>query len=566
MIAAVSRYVRDSARKVDAFDLATAVLMALLLLLVLATFTEYAVSNDEGLQHHYGELIIAYYKSGFTDRSVFDFQNLYLYGGLFDIIAVLLAHLLPFDPYDIRHLMSALAGLGGIAASAAAARMIAGPRAGLLTALALALCGVWYGGMFNHTKDVPFAAAMMGATWCLIRAARDLPAPRRRDTLLFGLLLGAALGLRATGLLMLGYLGLVVALAAWMQARSDWRAALRFCGRSLLRFAPALALAYAIMIVSWPWASLDPFNPVRAIFAFAHFHYPVRTVMDGTVYLMSDVPRWYEPAYLAIKLPLVVLLGAVGAALSAALTAAQRSRRHTDGARALEIGLLLFTVAFPLACQVIGRGPAFTGMRHFMFVAPALAALAGIGTDAGLAAAAPYGRLVAAAAFATVTTAFAVDASALVQLHPYEYLFYNSIVGGLPGASRRYETDYWVNIMPAAVKDLETYLDATDHKIDPLRSRQFTVGVCGERVSFENEADHRLRWTPDWDHADFFIAPTHMNCDEVLRGKVVDTIERLGVPIGVVKDLRGLSPQARWAPVAVAHGPAPEPSAHAPHG
>src|SRR5215469_991201 len=181
MIAAVSRYVRDSARKVDAFDLATAVVMALLLLLVLATFTEYAVSNDEGVQHHYGELIIAYYKSGFTDRSVFDFQNLYLYGGLFDIIAVLLAHLLPFDPYDIRHLMSALAGLGGIAASAAAARMIAGARAGLLAALALALCGVWYGGMFNHTKDVPFAAAMMGATYYLLRAASDLPHLRRRD-------------------------------------------------------------------------------------------------------------------------------------------------------------------------------------------------------------------------------------------------------------------------------------------------------------------------------------------------------------------------------------------------
>src|ERR1700684_2118940 len=72
-----------------------------LLALVLATFKQYAVSNDEGLQHHYGELIIAYYKSGFTDRSVFDFENLYLYGGLFDIVAVLLAHLLPFDLYDI---------------------------------------------------------------------------------------------------------------------------------------------------------------------------------------------------------------------------------------------------------------------------------------------------------------------------------------------------------------------------------------------------------------------------------------------------------------------------------
>jgi hypothetical protein len=57
-----------------------------------------------------------------------------------------------------------------------------------------------------------------------------------------------------------------------------------------------------------------------------------------------------------------------------------------------------------------------------------------------------------------------------------------------------------------------------------------------------------------------------MNCDEVLRGRVVDVIERLGVPIGVVKDLRGESPQARWAPVAVAHGPAPKPSARTPHG
>jgi hypothetical protein len=120
--------------------------------------------------------------------------------------------------------------------------------------------------------------------------------------------------------------------------------------------------------------------------------------------------------------------------------------------------------------------------------------------------------------------------------------------------------------MPAAVKDLETYLDQIDRH-DPLRPQHFTVGVCGERVSFENQADRRLQWTPDWDHADFFIAPTHMNCDQVLRGRIVNVIERVGVPIGVVKDLRGLSPQARWTPVEVAHGPSNNGDAHAtPHG
>ncbi len=77
---------------------------------------DYAISNDEGVQHHYGELIIAYYRSGFADQSVFHFENLYLYGGLFDIIAVALSHLLPMDPYDLRHIMCALIGLGGIGA------------------------------------------------------------------------------------------------------------------------------------------------------------------------------------------------------------------------------------------------------------------------------------------------------------------------------------------------------------------------------------------------------------------------------------------------------------------
>jgi hypothetical protein len=100
-----------------------------------------------------------------------------------------------------------------------------------------------------------------------------------------------------------------------------------------------------------------------------------------------------------------------------------------------------------------------------------------------------------------------------------------------------------------------------------LRPQHFTVGVCGERVSFENEADRRLQWTSDWSHADFFIPPTHMNCDQVLRGKIVKLIERVGVPIGVVKDLRGLSPQARWTPVEVAHAPSSNKDSQAkPHG
>ena len=162
----------------ESYGLLTGGILLALAVSALFTFRDYAISNDEGVQHHYGELIIAYYRTGFAARDLFTFQNLYLYGGLFDIIAVALAHVTSVDPYDLRHILCAMTGIGGIAASAATARLIAGPRAGLIATVALTLCGAWYGAMFNHTKDIPFAAAMMGATLLLVRNARALPAPR----------------------------------------------------------------------------------------------------------------------------------------------------------------------------------------------------------------------------------------------------------------------------------------------------------------------------------------------------------------------------------------------------
>ena len=161
---------RKTLARADHYDLAAVLLLGVLLLLVAFTFRDYAISNDEEVQQRYAELIIAYYRSGFIDEALFHFRNLYLYGGLFDLVAIGLQKLIPLDPYDVRHLLSALTGVGGIAAVWATARTIGGPRAGLLAAAAIALCGTWYGAMFNHTKDIPFAAAMMAATYFLVRS------------------------------------------------------------------------------------------------------------------------------------------------------------------------------------------------------------------------------------------------------------------------------------------------------------------------------------------------------------------------------------------------------------
>jgi Dolichyl-phosphate-mannose-protein mannosyltransferase len=535
----LQRSLRTRLARADRYDAIAAVLFGALLVLVALTFPDYAISNDEEVQQRYAELIVAYYQSGFVDQAVFHFRNLYLYGGLFDLAAVGLQSLLPLETYEVRHLLTALIGVGGIGAVWATARAIGGSRAGLLAALAIALCGTWYGAMFNHTKDIPFAAAMMGAVYCLLLIGRELPRPRWHLIAAFGLLCGCALGIRVLGALLVAYAGVVVLMYAPIGRGRYWRDAPGFMVRSGLRLLPAFVLAYAIMIVAWPWAALAPLNPLRAMTAFADFHYQIKTFLDGHVYYMADVPRWYVPTYMAIKLTLLLLIGAALALAFAMLPRRAADTKNTGYRK--EITLVSLAAFFPLLCDVAAGGPAFSGMRHFLFTVPPIAVLAGLGLNGLFARLQAWRPLVAACALVLILADLGWNATTLYRLHPDEYLYFNPLVGGLAGASRRYDTDYWVNIMPEAVTDLEQFLDRTEGGAAKTGPRHhYLVAVCGERLPFEKEADARLEWTRDSKRAEFFIAPTHMNCDRALEGKVIANIERMGVVIGVVKDRRAI--------------------------
>ena len=509
------------------------------------TFRDYAVSNDEAVQHHYGELIIAYYRSGFKVRDLFTFDNLYLYGGLFDIIAVGLADVIPIDPYELRHLLCAMTGIGGIAASAATARLIAGPRAGLISAVVLALCGAWYGAMFNHTKDIPFAAAMMGAMLFVIRIARQLPSPRAVDLAGFGLLAGAALGIRSLGLLLLFYLALAVVVSVPWRQRLETCAG--FAANAAVRIVPAVALAALVMILAWPWAALSPFNSVRGLLAFSEFHYAIRTMFAGRVYEMADVPRLYVPSYLLVRVPLITL---AGAALGVILSLLWPPGRQTSSRRR-DLILISSAIVFPLAFEVLFRGPAFTGMRHFLFVLPPLAALAGAGLSELIDLLETCSGRLASSAIALICACFLWDGVTLVRLHPYENLSYNSLVGGLPGAFRRYDLDYWFNSMPEAIHLLEAFVRDKMPAEVLKPSKIYSVAVCGERPAFDQTVTlPQLHWDfrSKWDESEFFIAPTQMNCDQDLDGEIIGTVERFGVPIAYVKDRRSL---VRWPMVTI---------------
>ncbi|QCG91870.1 glycosyltransferase family 39 protein [Azospirillum sp. TSH100] len=539
------------------WDLAAALGFLALLVLVAVTFRHYGISNDEEVQHVYGAKLIDWYRSGFTDDSAFTYKNLYLYGGLFDMAAVALAPLLPFDPYETRHLLCALIGVAGIAVVWAVGRRLAGPRAGFLAGALLALCGPWYGGLFNHTKDVPFAVLMMAAVALLIRLIGQMPRLRVCTVLGFGAVIGLALGIRVGALLLAGYAG--AALVGWLLAGSVSVPRLREAGRGTLRLLPALPVAYGLMAVFWPWAVLEPLNPLRALADFSHFHYPIRTLLGGTEYWMYEVPRSYLVWYLGIKLPLVMLGGATLGLLILPGTMHRNRQAGGEGVtRAVGCGLVALAVLFPVLWFTVTHGPGYTAIRHFLFVLPPLAVLGGIGLDRLIVWAGAWrfgvsqrtGRGVSAAVLAGLALALALAREAMVleALHPNEYVYFNELVGGVAGAVRKYDVDYWANSLPEAVEDLSEVIAAEEARTHHHRS--YSVAVCAEPLAFEKLAPANLHWVTDWRKADFFIAPTQEDCDTLMTGPTVAEVERAGALLAVVKDLRKPQDPAEMVEVA----------------
>lgn len=510
------------------WDMASVALLAGAMGLMAATFGDYGITNDEWLQHEYGERLLAFYTSGFADRRAFDFHNLYLYGGLFDLIAALLAPLSPLGEYDTRHFLSAVCGWLGLLGTWWLGRLAFGPSAGFFALVLLVLTGAWYGAQFNHTKDVSFATAMVWLLYCLCRILSLVPKPPVRLLVILGVTAALALGLRVGALLW----GAPLAIALLVQAvrtqrTAGIRVAAKGLGAAVLALAPSLAIAIPLTAVFWPWVVAAPFNLAEAATAFASHPVPIGTLLAGEAMVSTEVPRYYLPVYLAVKVPMLALMGLVCAT---GLLLAGRLRARTSS----DLVLLLSACLTPIVIVLVLKPSLYNGIRHFLFILPPLMCLAGAGISGFLANTRGRGAksLVGIAIFCLVS----LPLSDLMRLHPYQYVDYNPLIGDFESADDRWVMDYWSTTNPALIRHLATRLRDLHGGRDP--DRVYRVWACSEPIQFSYYAPSFLEKTSRIAEADFAIATTHNGCDEWIEAPVLYRVERMGAVLGVLKDLK----------------------------
>ena len=312
-----------------------------------------------------------------------------------------------------------------------------------------------------------------------------------------------------------------------------------------------MLFAYTVMLLFWPWGQSDPIeNPLRALLFFSHQDFPFSTLFAGRSVPASDLPWTYLPTYVALALPELILVLLMCAPVYAG-AGLMRSRAQISRERVVAHLVLGLGIVFPVAFAIGINAVLFDGMRHFIFVLPLTAVVAAIMASHAWARLADYRYR--RPIYAVLILYGVGHISVIFMLHPDQYVYYNSFVGGVAGAEPKFKMDYWANSYAEAVHGLEDYL----HKAygPDFEEREFKVAVCGPPISADYYFPANFRFTRQVPRADFFIAFTKDNCDRTLPGWPVYKVERMGALLSVVLDRREAPAETRTeGPAAVLSG------------
>ena len=509
-------------------------LIAIAALVALLTFRDYGLGWDDYTHSEYGDLLVAFYASGFADKRALSFVNLYMYGGGFDLLAALVAKVLPFTVFETRRLMGAAVGLLGLIVVWRTGRRVGGPLAGLIALALLATSPLYVGHQFMNAKDGPFAVAMAILLLGLVRCFEEYPRPTPATVALTGIGFGLAIGSRIMGgfgvISALGALALVLAATT---RRDGLRKASTAFGRFVLALLPAVVLGLAVVALIWPWVVTDPLNLFRALDYFSRFfEQPWQELFGGKLILVPDMPRSYLPTLLALKLPEIFLVLGFGGAAGALIAAFRREL--TPNRRAVLLAVVLAALT-PIAVTVLARPAMYNGIRHFVFVLPPLAVLGGLAGGWLFDQARPRVALATLGA-AVFVAALASPVIEMARLHPYEYTHFNRIAGGVAAARDRYMLDYWALSFKQAAQGLKAKLAELNLAKPP--ERRWKLATCGPHRPPQTELGPDFETTWDPKGADFALMLGEFYCVKFDAPVWVEVV-RAGAVYARVYDIRG---------------------------
>jgi 4-amino-4-deoxy-L-arabinose transferase-like glycosyltransferase len=305
---------------------------------------------------------------------------------------------------------------------------------------------IW-GHSFINPKDLPFMVFFLASIYFGLQMIDASPNSKWKWLILAGIILGLTISIRVIGPLA----GLIVLIYAIIKFP-----------RKILTAIPYYSLIAGITAyLTWPylWKSPIPnfFNSIKVMSAFPNI---VPVLFMGEVYPANQLPRRFFPTVLVLQLtePALILI-TIGFIVSLWLLIKGKNREP----------ILLFAGWFlaPALWIILSRSVLYDNARQLLFLWPPLFILAGVGID----------QLMTLIKFPILNAALLILIAAPgiyagIQLHPYEYIYYNSLIGGVSGANRKFELDYWATSFQKSIEYINENADPGTSIAMSIGSRQ----------------------------------------------------------------------------------------------
>lgn len=409
----------------------------LIFLIMMFTATDFNVTWDEPGHLQYSEHVLSYYTSLGDDTLLFDnsvkkdyLANYVLYGASVDTIAEAIHSVTKFNIYSIRRYLNGIIGFLTLLIIALLAKHFFGWRAALLALLAGFMSPSFYGHFFNNHKDIPFALGYVMTAYFLILLLSEMPKPKFQTAFMLALGVGFSLSIRASGLAQFAFVLFFLGIHWLVYSKDKSKDFVRYLGL----FLGISVTAYIIGIALWPYALRNPIDgPITAFQEFSNFsalHY--MELFEGV--RLKDKPWYYEPKLILITAPLMILAGWGLFVLTAIFKPNKK--------RTLGLTVLLVMTFAPSAYAIYKESYLYNGWRHFLFIYPTLVVLAIWGWEKLM----ELLQKVKVAQLVTPILAVALLLPAAlfhIKNHPYQYMYFNEVIGGVKGAEGEYELDYW---------------------------------------------------------------------------------------------------------------------------
>ena len=502
---------------------------------------DYGLSWDEPTRWRSGDTKLDYYSELINSDNKWEIMQHSpkdVYPGLYDVPVALLRRYTEIDPISISRTANVVFGLLAVVATFLFSSLLAKtdgvsssakPWMPYVSVAILLSFPEFYGHIFINPKDIPFAATYVLGLYAIGRFAVALPSPRKFDSVFCGLTIGACMSARPPGVVLIAYGVLLV--GSWMVLSRPRGVEVKVYGKLALHGMLIALLALLILVLFWPAAHRNPFaSSIEAVDRLITFSNEIPVLFRGKVYDAGNTPYYYVVWMFLIKSPLYVLfLAAVS--LGVVLMNLRRFKNGTiiDRKKALLLVLLVLAVIVPFAYVLLRQPAIHNGFRHMLYVLPVISLLLAFGIERVMDTCSI--RVVRYGVWAGLGLAFLLSAIDHARLHPYQYINYNSLVGGASGSLNRYETEYWFTSGKEAIELLRS-IDADDGDGSDGGVSLFATGPLQVIRPYLPEG---WRLVDGSEEADYFLGNTQMRADLLVEGKEAGRIERGGLPILILK-------------------------------